>query len=337
MEIEYTSYSSLTLDQRVIALYESGITCAARIHDKVSRTEEVSLRTIERKVSLLKQSLPLTPCTRKTRSDKFLTPTTQMEIEEFLEERPFATASDIVVELNYNITTRTMQKALKEMKYNYLAVQKSPFITENQKENRIIFAEENIERSWDDVIFVDECSFQTHSSPQMAYHKEGSERLSNMIPKHPAKLHVFGGISERGQTDLFIFEENLDGAFYVEILQDTLLPSTRRLFGRDTWYLCQDDDPKHVSKLVKDCYCRRKINLVGNWPSASPDLNPIENIWSLMKAYVGRRLPVTINELRLSIQDAWDDIPLETIQKTIRSLPTRLRSVIEKNGEKIDY
>ena len=40
-----------------------------------------------------------------------------------------------------------MQKALKEMKYNYLAVQKSPFITENQKENRVIFAEGNMERS----------------------------------------------------------------------------------------------------------------------------------------------------------------------------------------------
>jgi len=123
----------------------------------------------------------------------------------------------------------------------------------------------------------------------------------------------------------------------LEILRDTLLPSARNLFGRQPWLLCQDNDPKHTSNLAKDFYSSRRIHLIEDWPSASPDINPIENIWSIMKDDVGRRMPETKQELRDSIIQAWDDIDLEVIERCILDLPGRLEEVIEKNGEKTDH
>lgn len=343
MEIEANSSSQdqsslkLTLDQRITAFYQGGTTNAAEIFRKIVRTEDITLRTIEKKVKLLKENNPLTPFQRKVRSDKFLTYETMMEIEDYLDENPFAKAPDIVHDLEYDISVRTMQMALKELNYNYLPVKNAPLITEDQRDDRIKFAEANMDRGWNNVVFVDECSFHTHTSPHMAYQKQGTERLQNAIPKHPAKLHVFAGISLRGKTDLFIFQENLDAKLYVEILEETLLRSTRRLFGREIWFLCQDNDPKHTSKLAKDCYSRRKVRLIEKWPSASPDLNPIENIWALMKKEVARRMPRTLDELEESIIESWDLMSMETIEKCINSLPNRFRNIIENNGYGIKY
>ena len=206
MEIEENSFN-LSIDQRVITLYQAGITSASIIHAKISRTEVVALRTIEKKISLLKKGYPLTPCKRRVRSDKFLNSETEAQIEEFLEANPFSTASDVIRELGYDISERTMQRALKEMNFANLPVKKSPMLTEKQRLARIKFAETNLNRDWTDTIFVDECSFWTHASPNMAYQRQGSERLSTMVPKYPAKVHVFAGISFQGQTEIFIFSE----------------------------------------------------------------------------------------------------------------------------------
>jgi len=53
------------------------------------------------------------------------------------------------------------------------------------------------------------------------------------------------------------------------------------------------------------------------WPSAFPDLNPIENIWSIRKDSASKTMAQTEEELMIAIEDAWDNIPLQTIRNCI--------------------
>ena len=49
-------------------------------------------------------------------------------------------------------------------------------------------------------------------------------------PKHPTKVHVWGGISFRGRTGICIFEGIMDGDMFVDILDRTLIPFIREVY-----------------------------------------------------------------------------------------------------------
>ena len=76
---------------------------------------------------------------------------------------------------------------------------------------------------------------------------------------------------------------------------------------------------------------------MGFQPPNSPDLNPIENVFSLMKRFVRRAAPSTIEELRQSVLDAWESIDLETLQKLFDSMSRRMEAVIRLKGKRTGY
>ena len=96
-------------------------------------------------------------------------------------------------------------------------------------------------------------------------------------------------------TPLFCFTDIMDGPFYVNILQSQLLPAARNMYRR-RWRLQQDNDPKHTSRVAKEFITENRICVI-DWPSNSPDLNPIENMWQIIKNKVEKRMPQNVNEL----------------------------------------
>ena len=76
---------------------------------------------------------------------------------------------------------------------------------------------------------------------------------------------------------------------------------------------------------------------MANWPSQSPDLNPIENLWRLLKVNVMKREPRNIAELEVSCQEEWKKITAEECTNLVKNYKKRLSQVLTLKGHTIDY
>ena len=126
----------------------------------------------------------------------------------------------------------------------------------------------------------------------------------------------------------------MDAKFYVNILCSEL-PEIEDLLG-DDWRFQQDNDPKHTSNLAKN-FIRDNMPEIIDWPSNSPDLNPIENLWSIVKSNVEKKMPKNISDLRQHIVKEWNDILQSVLIGLIRSMKCHCKLIIEGNGNRISY
>ena len=94
--------------------------------------------------------------------------------------------------------------------------------------------------------------------------------------------------------------------------------------------LMQDGAPGHAGGSTRTELAERGIRVMV-WPPYSPDLNPIETIWNLMKDYIAENYPekLSYDRLRDAVRDAWDQITEEYLGNLIAEMGARYQAVID--------
>ncbi len=82
----------------------------------------------------------------------------------------------------------------------------------------------------------------------------------------------------------------------------------------------QDNDPKHTAKITKEWLHNNSVTVL-EWPSQSPDLNPIEHLWRDPKNGCPPTLPSNLTELERICKEEWQEDPQIQVWKTCASFP----------------
>lgn len=142
--------------------------------------------------------------------------------------------------------------------------------------------------------------------------------MSHLVHIPPGQRTAADFVNLIYEGELFAFMEALANAVLQEgespILMEDGAPIHRALVSRN-WL-----QEHGYEKLI--------------WPACSPDLNPIENIWSVLKDAVQRRRnrPRNIEEMIVVLHEEWDVIRDDFLTRLYSSLPERLRAVITARG-----
>ena len=134
----------------------------------------------------------------------------------------------------------------------------------------------------------------------------------------------------------------LNSASYCEFLEKTFFRwyngKPRRF--RMKWTFMHDNAPSHASRFTKQFLEGKRISgdRVMEWPPSSPDLNPIENLWSIVKrkVYEGGKQYKSKTDIWEAISTICGEVSPDEIGKLTNSMDDRVVKVIERKGRYIN-
>ncbi len=140
---------------------------------------------------------------------------------------------------------------------------------------------------WSKVLFPDESKFCISFGNQgpRVWRKGGEAHSPSYLKsyvKFPQSLMIWGTMSSAGVGSLSFLKTNVTAPVYQEILKHFMLPSANQLFKDADFIFQQDLAPAHTAKSTKSWLNDHGVGVL-DWPANSPDLNPVENLWGIVK------------------------------------------------------
>ncbi len=265
------------------------------------------------------------------------------------------------VKKNPKITVAELQRCIREMEescrkstitavlhqsglYSRVARRK-PLLSARHMKARMEFAKKHLKDSkmvTNKILWSDETKIELFglNSKRYVWRKPGTaHHLSNTVPtvkQGGGSIMLWGCFSAAGTGRLVAIEGKMNAAKYRDILDENLLQSAQDLRLGRRFTFQQDNDPKHTAKITKEWLHNNSVTVL-EWPSQSPDLNPIEHLWRDLKMAVHQRLLSNLTELERICKEEWRRIPKSRCEKLVASFPKRLMAVLSQKGASTKY
>jgi transposase len=219
-----------------------------------------------------------------------------------------------------------------------------PLLNKKQRSARVVWAREHknwSKEQWRQVIFSDESKINLQYSDAGSIvrrrpHEELLPECMHMSVKYPESCMIWGCFSARGIGRMEMIEGTVNAAYYERILRGGLLPTVWTQFPGDDFIFQDDSAPCHRARSVKKFLQDNKVPTLP-WPGNSPDLNPIENLWAILKKKVNKKNPRTKLELKEAIIKVWYHEMDGTLERLVDSMPDRCLKVLKAKGFPTKY
>ncbi len=172
---------------------------------------------------------------------------------------------------------------------------------------------------WSKVIFSDErkCCISFGNQGPRVWRKSGethNPRCLKSSVKFPQSVMIWAAMSHHTGVGL---KSTVNAAIYQEILEHFMLPSADKLNGDADFIFQQDLAPAHTAKSTKSWLNDHGVGV----PANSPDLNPIENLWGIVKRKMRDTRPNNADDLKATVKETGASIPPQQCHKLITSMP----------------
>ena len=135
---------------------------------------------------------------------------------------------------------------------------------------------------------------------------------------------VWGMISGDGVGPLVQLQGKVNAGVYKQLVKDHVLPVLRNSTKQPSIFM-QDNTPCHKTMVVMNFLKAENVTVM-DLPPQSPDLNPIENVWKTLGECSKARNPKTTEQLWNALQEEWNKITQQDINKLISSCSRRCQS-----------
>jgi hypothetical protein len=206
----------------------------------------------------------------------------------------------------------------------------------------------------ENILFTDESVVELFPNPNSQNVRirtqNHSLRSPLQIPKHGLKVHVAGGMTANGLTPLLVIphRQTINAQYY----QSAILPHYARELYRDNGdpgkiftapslsTFMQDGAPAHSANtslaIVRSTFPNAWCKSI--WPGGSPDLNPVEHLWTILQESVFTPPRPTNREGLISrLQETWTLIPTDLLKRLIHSFPNRIQQCLDRGGRQTLY